>query len=233
MTGRELKEYRKERGLTQVEASRRLGVSQTYLSLLENGGRRMTARLERKAARAFDLGSTKLPANASVCKVTGTSDDQLTADLATLGYLGFSHWKRSRVKNPADVLLSALDSDKRDARLVEALPWLVFKFPEMEWNDVVMTAKAHDLQNRLGFVTNVARRMAEKYGDRSTVRKLAAVEARLAASKLAREETLCKETMTRAEREWLKARRPKEAREWHLLTDLSPQHLNSDYYVTA
>lgn len=232
MTGRELKKYRKDSNLTQVKAAKRLGVSQTYLSLLESDKRRLTERLTKKLVNKLHVRPTELPSVVSDHKVSRVSDDQLTADLSALGYQGFSYWKPSRRKNPADVLLSALNSDKRDARLVEALPWLLFNFPDLEWNDVVMTAKAHDLQNRLGFVTNVAKRMAERYGNKATAEKLGTVETRLEDSKLAKEETLCKETMTQTERTWLKAQRPEAAKHWNLLTDLSPQHLNWQYYVT-
>lgn len=233
MTGKELKKYRERADLTQERAAKLLSVSQTYLSLLESNKRSMPERLKQKLVRKLKLQPTQLPSEASEYKVTKVSDDQLTADLSALGYLGFSHYKPSRQKNPADVLLSALNADKRNARLVEALPWVVFAFPDMEWNSVLMTAKAHDLQNRLGFVTNVARRMAERYGKQATAQKLETVEVRLESSKLAKEETLCKETMTQAERKWLEVQRPEAAKRWKLLTDMSPQHLNWQYYVTT
>lgn len=162
-------------------------------------------------------------------EVAAVSDDQLTSDLAALGYKGFSHWKPSRRKNPADVLLSALNSPKRDARLVEALPWVVLNYPDMEWGDLVRTAKAHDLQNRLGFVTTIARQVAEHNGEVNKAAKLKRYESELEYSKLAREETLCNETMTNTERNWLKVHRPAAAKNWHLLTGLSPRHLN--YYA--
>lgn len=225
MTGRELKRRRRERGVTQEAAARSLGVSQPYLSLLENGDRPLTQKLKNKAVRLFDLRPTELPVKANVHKVVNTSDDQLTADLSALGYKGFSHWKPSRRKNPADVVLSALNARKRDARLVEALPWLVVTFADMQWDDLVLTAKAHDLQNRLGFVTNVARRLAELWGDETTANKLRKVEAKLEHSKLEREDTLCKDTMTNAERKWLRVQRPAAAKHWNLLTDFAPQHI--------
>ena len=229
MTGHQLKQYRKQSGLTQDKAARLLGVSQTYLSLLEDDKRPLTEMLKKKAVKGFNLPVTELPAKANTYNVGKVTDNQLTSDLATLGYLGFSHWKRSRLKNPADVLLSALNADKRAARLVEALPWVVFQFPDMEWKSLVMTAKAHDLQNRLGFVTNVARRMAEKYGKQETAQKLESVEAGLEGSKLEKVGTLCNETMTQAERNWLAQNSTPEAKHWHLLTDLSPRYL--DHYV--
>lgn len=229
MTGRELKKYRNASDFTQEKAAELLGVSQTFLSLLESNKRSLTQKLKQKVVKKFNVPPTELPAAAAENKVTKVSDDQLTADLSALGYPGFSHYKPSRPKNPADVLLSALNADKRDARLVEALPWLLFEFPNLEWNTVVMTAKAHDLQNRLGFVTNVAKRMAQKYGRNTTAQKLETVEARLERSKLEMEGTLCNETMTQAERKWLATNSTKEAKHWHLLTDLSPRYL--DHYV--
>lgn len=230
MTGRELREYRLKGRLTQEQVSTRLGVSQTYLSLLECDKRRLTDRLKRKLVKKMGLQPTELSAKAKEYKVAKVSDDQLTADLAALGYKGFSHWKPSQLKNPADVLLSALNSAKRDARLVEALPWVVLQFPDMEWRSLVMTAKAHDLQNRLGFVTDVARRVAEFRNDRETATKLTRWKSELEHSKLEREDTLCNETMTDSERRWLQVQRSEAAKQWHLLTDLSPNNLN--YYVT-
>lgn len=229
MTGQQLHQHRKRSGLTQKQAARALRVSQPYLSLLENGDRPLTPVLKRRAVKAFNLAVTELPSLAAQYKVATVTDDQLTADLSALGYPGFAYWKPSRKKNPADVLLSGLNADERAARLVEALPWLPFRFPDLDWNALVMTAKAHDLQNRLGFVTNVAKRMAKKYGKTATAKKLAMVENKLTASKLEKKATLCNETMTQAERNWLAHNSTKEAKHWHLLTDLSPDDL--DHYV--
>lgn len=127
------------------------------------------------------------------------------------------------------MLLSALNSGKRDARLVEALPWVVLAFSDMPWSRLVRTAKAYDLQNRLGYVTNVARRVAEYRGDMETAKKLQRPESELERSLLVREETLCNETMTNAERKWLVTNRTDEAKHWRLLTNLSPKHL--EYYA--
>lgn len=229
MTGNQLAHYRKKTRLTQAGAARVLGVSQTYLSLLESGKRPVTEQMKKKAVRAFDLSPTEMPVDLSFGQLPDVSDDQLASDLARLGYEGFSHLKPSaRLKNPAVVLLSGLNAAKRDVRLVEALPWVVFGFPDMNWVYLARTAKAHDLQNRLGFVTNVARRVAENRGDKRTAAKLEHREAELSSSRLAREETLCNESMTNAERKWLSEQRPAAAKHWNLLTDLSPQNLS--YY---
>jgi transcriptional regulator with XRE-family HTH domain len=230
MHGEQLVQYRKERERTQVEVAVGLGVSQTYLSLLEAGKRPLTDELKRKAARFFRLSATELPTGLDLPELQAVSDDRLASDLAALGYPGFAHLKRSPLKNPAVVLLSGLNSAKRDARLVEALPWVVARYWDMEWTALVKTAKAYDLQNRLGFVTNVARRVAELRGETLTAEKLEVHESEMEHSLLVREETLCNETMTKVERKWLAIRRPKEAKRWHLLTDLAPQNLNYDVW---
>lgn len=224
MTGKELKKHRNKSRLTQVDAARALGVSQTYLSLLENGTRPLTPALVKKAAAAYDLDPTELPSLASVYKVADVSDDQLTADLSALGYPGFSHYKPARRrKNPADVLLSALNADQRDARLMEAMPWLALEFYEMDWKTLTYAAKLHDLQNRLGFVTGVALEMAQLHGKSSAAKKLEHSQTRLRHSRLEREDTLCNQSMTNAERQWLRTNRSEEAGYWHMLTSLSSQ----------
>lgn len=228
MTGRELKEYRTHNRLTQEEAAKSLGVSQTYLSLLESDKRRLTERLKKKLVRTMNVRPTRLAALARDHRVSNASDEQLSADLAALGYKGFSHLKPSQPKNPADVLLSALMSDKRDARLVEALPWLILQFPDMEWKSLVKTARAYLLQNRLGFITYVAKCVAELNNDQRKVSLLSKWETELERSKLEREETLCNETMTNAEREWLQTQRPEAAKQWRLLTNLSAVYLTYD-----
>lgn len=228
MTGYQLARHRKKKKWTQVQTARALCVSQTYLSLLESGKRRLSERVEEKVVRFFDLPPTDVPARAAHGEVRSVSDDQLASDLADLGYQGFSHLKRKRArrKNPADVLLSALNAPKRDARLVEALPWLLLSFPYLEWDEVSRVARMHDLQNRLGYLTNVARRLAEREGRDRTCEELMKHEAELKRSLLAREDTLCNESMTQTERKWLADNRSEEAKDWHLLTDLSPRNLN-------
>jgi transcriptional regulator with XRE-family HTH domain len=225
MTGRELKQYRKKARCTQEEAARALGVSQTYLSLLETDKRPLTEKLWTKAVKKFNLPLTELTSKASEYRVVPTTDDQLTHELSMLGYSGFQHWKPSRKKNPADVLLSALNSDNRDARNVEGLPFIVIAYPDMDWNSIITTAKIYDLQNRLGFIVTLARQLAEMWGEDKKAEKLRKVEARLEPSKLEREDVLCNKRMTNAERKWLAVERPEEAKHWNLVTGFKAEHI--------
>jgi len=225
MTGHQLAHYRKQKKRTQVETARALGVSQTYLSLLEAGKRPLNKRLQKRAARIFELPPTELPARLLSGELPSVTDDQLAADLADLGYPGFAHLrrKRQRRKNPADVLLSGLNARQRDARIMEAMPWLALTFPGMRWTQLMMLSKSVDLQNRLGFVVSLARELAEERGETKTSEVLQAQEHLLERSRLAREDTLCNDAMTKAERNWLATHRTANAKHWGILTSLSPK----------
>ncbi|MEQ1605940.1 MAG: helix-turn-helix transcriptional regulator [Pyrinomonadaceae bacterium] len=225
MTGRELQQARRRSRRTQIQAARDLGVSQTYLSMLEKGLRPLTEGLSETAVRAFSLSPTELPLRNDLATTPPTTDDELATDLATLGYEGFLYLNPAKQKNPVEVLLLALKSNDRDARLVEALPWLVLKFPDMDWDALVTAAKVNDLQNKLGYVVNIARRLSAVNNDKKVAVKLEQVESVLDRSLLFRETTLCNESMTNAELKWIQSNRPDEARKWRLFTYLSPEHI--------
>jgi hypothetical protein len=153
-------------------------------------------------------------------------NDELAIDLAALGYPGFSYLKTSSRKAPAEVVLSALQVAHLEARLVEALPWVLLECGDLDWDWLVRGALLDDLQNKLGFLTNLARRLAERSGRAETARLLTDLEAVLEASRLPTEGTLCHDSITEVERRWLKSNRSKEAEHWGLLTDLVPEHLS-------
>lgn len=226
MTGTDLRTARTQKGWTQNEAALKLGVSQPYLSLLEKGMRGVPDSLARKAASLFGLSAAKLPVETSWHGVQAKDDKALASDLAALGYPGLSYLKPRRKRNPAEVMLSALMTKNLDSRLAEALPWLLLKHPDLNWDWLVRAAKINDLQNKLGFVTNVARRLAEKLGKHETVSLLREQESTLERSRLVREETLCHDSLTQSERRWLQTNRSNEAKHWNVLTDLSPEHLS-------
>ena len=223
MHGDWLREARERKGWTQEHAATRLGVSQTYLSLLENGRRVVSKRLVKRLQRDFVVPATALP----VQSTAEALDEQTLANaLGALGYPGFTHFKRGPRVNPAQLLLTALRMPDLEPRLAEALPWVVWRHPDLDWTRLVAQVKLHDLQNRLGFVVSVARQVAERQEQTATAATLAAVERKLEPSRLAREDTLCRESMTQAERRWLRQRRPAQAKHWNLLTGLVPEHLS-------
>ena len=220
MNFNDLKAGRLAKGLSQVQAATRLGVSQPYLAMLESGRRRLTPRLARRAMRVYGLPPTVLPPSEPLSR-RRVDAETLADDLAGLGYPGFSYlrprnWKP---KNPSDVLLGALAQDDLEARLVEALPWLVVKYWPLNREWLVREAKLRDLQNRLGFVVSLARRLAERAGDQRKAQALNELEAELERSRLAREDTLCNASLPEPERRWLVEHRPEEAKHWNVLTN--------------
>ncbi len=223
MTGQDLRRVRRQRGWTQQQAARRLGVSQPYLSLLERDQRTVTPALARFAARALRLPPTALPLPESV---VADGNATVARSLSSLGYPAFAYLRAGRLRrNPAEVLLSALAMNDCEARLVEALPWLLLEF-DLDSGWLARQARLHNLQNRLGFVVGLARRVAEQSPrHRGRVQALRLLEAELDRSRLAAEDTLCNASLGPAHRAWLRQARTPEAATWNLLTDWSPEHL--------
>ena len=225
MSSLDLKSVRRAKGLTQVDAARRLGVSQGYVAMLERGKRRLTPRLARQVMKVYGAPPTVVPPSRTPAE--SCSRDELAKDLAALGYPGFAHMRDRRrdPKNPAQVLLAGLANDDLESRLVEALPWLLLRYSTVDRGWLVREAKVRDLQNRLGFVVSLARGVAERTGNDNQVRTLKELEGQLERSRLAREDTLCRESAPEPERRWLKQNQPEEAKRWNVLTDWTPDAL--------
>ena len=217
-----LKAIRRQKGWTQRETAEKLGVSQPYLSLLEQGCRPLTKRLLSKLQRHFDVPATELHVEAPKPNVGA---QQVAEALGALGYPGFVYLKRGARWHPAQVLLTALQQSNLETRLAEALPWVVLHYPNLNWDWLLERAKVNDVQNRLGFVVTLTRQLAEQHGDHATGARLSGFEQQLERARLVKEDTLGRESMTVAERQWLHGKRSSEAKHWNLLTDLVPEHL--------
>jgi transcriptional regulator with XRE-family HTH domain len=221
----ELRMKRKQNGWSEQDAAERLGLSQSYLSMLENGKRPLTTRVARRAMRAFGLPASVLPPP----RVQSHWDSHRVAkQLAALDYPGFSYMRTHTPKeNPAVVLLGALSNDQLEARMVEALPWLLLRYWDLDQAWLLDEAKRRDLQNRLGFVVALARRMSESSTPPNPARTetLAELEAKLDKSRLVKQDTLGKPPQTATEREWVMQNRTPEAKHWNMMTDLRPEHL--------
>jgi transcriptional regulator with XRE-family HTH domain len=89
MTAQEFRLARKRRGWTQVKTAQRLGVSQPYLALLENGKREPGPRLTQKAVRVLKLRPTVLPLRER--PLGKVNPQSLARQLASLGYPGFAN----------------------------------------------------------------------------------------------------------------------------------------------
>jgi transcriptional regulator with XRE-family HTH domain len=226
MTNEQLKAARSRAGLTQKQAAAALGVSQPYLSQLEKGQRPVTAALARSAATVYRLPPTALPMPEPPAEGVLSDAAQFARQLSGLGYPGFAHL-RPRKANPAAVVLEAVLQKDLEARLTEALPWILLKYPDMDWSWLVRHSKLQDVQNRLGFLVALAKKLAaDRAESEFAERQLSAVGQQLERARLAREDTLCRESMPAAERRWLKSHRSALARHWNLLTGLTVDQLS-------
>jgi hypothetical protein len=64
----------------------------------------------------------------------------------------------ARRSDPAEVVLRAILARDFDTRLIEALPWVLFTFPDLNWEWLRDAAKLKGAQNRLAYRTDPARR---------------------------------------------------------------------------
>ena len=224
VTGDELKNARKASAWTQAQAAARLGVNQAYLSMVERGERAVSSELALRAVEVFDVPATALPLTEYQTHARDAGFFQ--SMLGSLGYPGFAYLRGPVRLNPVEVLMEALDSDDLDSRVTEALAWLPLAYPYLNWEWLTANAKLRDRQNRLGFVVELARQAAAREGRSQLEEELATRVAKLEPSRLVKEDTLCRESMTRAERAWLREHRPKSAEHWNLLTDLTVDQLD-------
>src|SRR6202167_3315687 len=184
MKSQELKQARHHRGWTQEEAASHLGVTQSYLNLLENGKRRLTSKVVRRTVSVYGLSPEVLPLEEDFVPVR-TNDDQLVEWLARLEYPGFAYLKtHAPRKNPYEVLLTALGQTSLDGRVAEALPWVAMKYGRPDtW--LVETARKFNLQNQLGFVVRLGRGVAESESDNARSKVLGNLEETLQEASLA------------------------------------------------
>ena len=221
MSGADLRDARRERVWTQADLAERLGVTQAYVCLLERNRRAVPRRLAQKLASVLKLSPSTLPMSAGRASL---KPDEATSALGAVGYPGFAYLRHRRPLNPADLLLRALRASDVDARVVEALPWVLLKYPDLDWAWLLREAKADDLQNRLGFLVSVARQLAELRGETGTANRLAEQEHTLEGSRLQREGAF-RESLTDAERRWFRENRTPHARHWNMLSTVNASEL--------
>jgi len=224
MDGTALRDARLASSSTQVDAALRLGVTQAYLSMVERGTRPVSAELASRATVVFEVSPTALPLGSY--QPVSRSEFSFKQVLGALGYPGFAYLHGNLTLNPAELLMEALDSDDLDSRVTEALPWLLLAYPKLDWDWLTRSSKLRDRQNRLAFVVSLAIQVAAQKKDVSLKAALENRLQQLERSRLAAEDTLCKDSMTKAERKWLKTHRSRAAKHWNLLTDLTAEQLD-------
>jgi hypothetical protein len=182
----------------------------------------VAAPLRDQVAHAYGLGPSAL---ALTGERSPLESDEVAKALGALRYEPFGYLRSRRRLNPAEVVFRALQHHDLESRVAEALPWVLLQFPDLDWDWLVREAKLADLQNRLGFVVTLARQLAERQNNDTLAETLRARESSLEPARLAREDTFCHESMTQAERTWLRTNRSAEAAHWNLLTGLRADQL--------
>ena len=193
-----LQSARRALGWTQKRAARQLGVTQAYLSMLERGHRLPPPELAMRLVEIYSLSLVWLPLPSGEWKPPEATDWEISGELTLLGYPGLGARRRGEQKNPAEVMLTALAQADLDRRLVQALPWLFLRYPEMDTAWLLDRAKRLDLQNRLGFIVSLAREIREARGE-ALPPHLSDFETALEHSRLARFGTLCQASMSEEE----------------------------------
>jgi len=199
-------------------------MTQAYLNYLENGKRRLTPELVRRATSVYGLPLKSLPVT-NVFVPVETSDQHLAEALSTLGYPGFRYLRSHTVrKHPNEFLLTALAQKSLDGRVAEALPWVAANSAELNsW--LVENARKFNLQNRLGFVVSLAGRVADNLNVSAKATELKHLQLLLNDSRLAKEDYFYRPPRTESETQWLRKNRSDDAVQWNLLTDMKPEHL--------
>lgn len=199
--------------------------------MVESGSRPVSDELAATALKIYRLSATSRPLGVAVAD--RLNEEFFKKALGELGYPGFAYLKGRTSLNPAELLLLAVDSRDLDSRVVEALPWLPFQFPSLDWGWLTAEAKLRDRQNRLAFVTELSRQVAEAKGDTQRSEALNMHVVALERSRLAGEDTLCRESMSETERHWLRSHRSHSAQHWNLLTDLKMEDISHVYSETS
>lgn len=228
-----LKDYRNARNLSQLELAHALGVTQAYVSQVEGGRRPITRQLAERLGALPDLPPVVLPP--ALAELDG-QDADLGADLGALGYPPFAGARPRRARNPAAVVLAIISPRQVAPNVMNAVPWVLLTFPGIDAAWLVDQARRRNLQNRLGFLTDLAIEIARGRAARAAaddrdaadgltaVKSLEALRADLEESRLANSGTLAR-VLAPAERQFFEEHRGAAARHWNLYTGLTAAQL--------
>lgn len=208
-----IRAYRQSLGISQLALAKALGVTQAYVSQLEAGLRPVTSQVAERLAALPE--ARRLPATVFPVEGSGldAADADVAADLAALGYPGFEPRDRHRPRNPAAVIMAIIGRRQVAPAVMAAIPWVLLHFPDLDTGWLVAQARLNNLQNRLGFLTDLALQIKD-------AAHLVPLRAALEESRLAKEDTLARE-LSASEREFFRENRSDLARHWNLLTGVT------------
>jgi hypothetical protein len=129
--------------------------------------------------------------------------------------------------DPAVVLVAILSCDDLDESIVEAIPWLILRFEHLDWDWIVREAVSRRIQNRLGFMVNLAAQVAaEGAVEQERLVFLTRLEERLFEFRIDAEDALCSRRLGNERKQRLRELRSSEARQWGILSALRPTDLD-------
>ena len=95
-------------------------------------------------------------------RLTAAKPNHLAAQLARLSYPGFTHRKKAgEPLNPAALVATALAHSDLDPRLMEALPWILATFHDLDGVWLSAQCRLLNPQNRLGYLVSLAMKLAK------------------------------------------------------------------------
>lgn len=213
-----LKSYRNARNLSQLELAHALGVTQAYVSQVETGLRPISRRLAERLGALPDLPPAVLPP--ALAELDG-QDADLAGDLGALGYPPFADGRPRRARNPAAVVLAIVSPPQVAPNVMNAVPWVLLTFPDLDAAWLLDEVRRRNLQNRLGFLVDLALELAR---GREGLEALESLRAELETSRLANPGTLAR-VLAPAERQFFEEHRGAAARHWNLYTGLAAAQL--------
>ncbi len=160
-----------------------------------------------------------------------SENQRLASCLAFIGYPGYGYLRScERGEAPRKVLLAVLSCNEPEPRMIEALPWLILRYWCMDFDGLIEEAKALHVQNLLGFLVNVARRISQRGSNRIRTETLKWIEADLDSSRLNGEFFLFP-IKTTIQRDWIASNREPEAKHWGILATLKPEHIDYESWL--
>jgi transcriptional regulator with XRE-family HTH domain len=216
-----LRTYRLKAGLSQTDLAQKAGTPQPRLAVMESAKNPTLPRLDwlLRVANALNVKVVDLLSETTASKTGSLSslpenEEVLAAHLKELGAPLTGSSNTSRVFSPEAVVLGALRAPS--ARTLEVVPGVLCK-NDMSHAKLLRLANERGLVNRLGFVVDVAYRLAQESDGRraSELRRLS--EQLWPKRNKDAEEFLMKEMPQDAElKRWLKRKTPQAGKKWHV-----------------
>ena len=128
------------------------------------------------------------------------------------------------------MLFDALDESELDSRIAEGLPWR--RGPTLTWIGIGWRKTPSCIGAKTGWASSLplALDLARATNENERTSKLRWQLERLESIRLAEEDTFCHDSLTTAERAWLREHRSPMAAHWNILSDIRAENLGANRY---